>query len=73
MTTIQGLLRENNMAFSEKGKLCIIKAIKDYYPILQSIDERITSKYIWCYELNDEDCLAILHLASRYAKLWAFS
>lgn len=70
---IQDLLRENNITLSSKGRACLILAIKDVYPILKIMDERVVGRFIWAYDLNDEDCLRILHLTIRYAKLWAFS
>lgn len=64
------IFRQNYMVLTDKGKECLLKAVIDFYDLP---DDNLARKYTWCYDLNDEDCLAILQMTVRYAKLWAFA
>ena len=70
---LQDLFRDNDMILSDKGRLCLRKAVKDAFPILHHLDDAMTGRFMWLYDLNDEDCLRILNLTVKYASLWAFS
>jgi len=69
--TIDDFFRLHGFYLSDKGRECFRLAIKEHYPFIK--EDRIVNKFIWAYDLNDEDVARLVILANKYAKLWAFS
>jgi hypothetical protein len=67
-------LRENQVQLSKKGSAAMAKAIRDIFGISNdgTDDEDLVGIFL-TNELKEEDCLKIIELTSKYAKLWLFS
>ncbi|HEY5267776.1 MAG TPA: hypothetical protein VII94_01425 [Candidatus Saccharimonadales bacterium] len=67
--------REEGLALSEKGVGAMAKALREIFPSLATKDwedNKIVGHFL-VLDLRDNDCLQLLQLASKYAKLWIFS
>ncbi len=67
--------REEGLILSDKGIGAMAKALKEIFPALDTIDwddNRLVGHFL-LLDLKDDDCLKLLQLASKYAKLWLFS
>ena len=69
---LQNVLKENKLVFSDKGEECLMLAIKQVLPNLK-INKRTLGIFVGVYEFSEEDCIKIIHLTSKYAKLYALS
>ncbi len=67
-------LRVNSIQLSSKGTHAMAKAIKDVLvPVDDGIDDEALVGRVLTYDLSEEDCLKIIQLTAKYAKLWLFS
>lgn len=69
---IRDIVKQNNLTLSDKGEECLLSAIKDVFPTLQTAPPEVVIRYLYV-DLKTEDCLKVLHIAGRYAKLYVFS
>jgi hypothetical protein len=77
---LNDIWRDNKLFLSEKGTICLAKAILDSNPLfLLSLDDywpitnqRISESF---GELNlpEDEIVKVLNLFERYTKLWIFS
>lgn len=67
-------LRENDVQLSSKGTGAMAKAIRDVLsPIDDGIEDEVLVGRVLTFDLPEEDCLRIVELTGKYAKLWLFS
>jgi hypothetical protein len=67
-------LRENEIQLSSKGSSAMAKAIRDVFEIVDDgIDDDKLVGRVLTYDLTQEECLRIMELTAKYAKLWLFS
>lgn len=69
---IRDFLKENNVILSEKGEECLMLALKQGFPNLK-VNKRTLEVFVGLYEFSEEDCIKIIHVASKYAKLYILS
>jgi hypothetical protein len=70
---ISNFIKENSLIFSDKGRKCLILALKKNFPHLDEVDDSMIEVIIETFDFNNEDSLKILNTASKYAKLYIFS
>ena len=67
-------LREHDVQLSSKGTGAMAKAIRDVLsPIDDGIEDEVLVGRVLTFDLHEEECLRIVELTAKYAKLWLFS
>ena len=67
-------LRDNDVQLSSKGMGAMAKAIRDVFdPVDDGIDDESLVGRVLTYDLEEAECLKIIELTTKYAKLWIFS
>lgn len=77
---LKDILFNNKFFLSDKGKLCLVKATLEIYPMLllafEDYDIITNEQIINCVlnlDFREDQILRLLSSVERYAKLWAFS
>lgn len=67
-------LKENEIQLSGKGTNAMARAIRDVLdPVDDGVDDETLVGRVLTYDFSEEECLRILQLTAKYAKLWLFS
>lgn len=67
-------LKENDVQLSSKGTGAMAKAIRDVFEMVDDgIEDEVLVGRVLTMNLEEDDCLRIVELTGKYAKLWLFS